>query len=269
VNILATAVAGRGLVEPDEPVFSAGDEALLRGQAVFETARVYGGTPFRLDAHVRRLRASAAQVALPEPDAAECKHLAALVVAEAGEPDVALRLYWTGTTLAATAAAVPADLEERRARGLTLATVRWAAGTLARAKSTSYAENMAAQREASVAGADDALLVAPDGVVLEAPTANVWWREGALLLTPALVLPVLAGVTRATLLELAPAAGYETEEGTFPVERLMGADEVFLSSSIREVMPVSAVDGTRFGLGPAAGALQEALRTAAGVPSTS
>ncbi|HKB94186.1 MAG TPA: aminotransferase class IV [Gaiellaceae bacterium] len=262
MKLLATAVAGRGLVAPDEPVFSAGDEALLRGQAVFETARVYAGTPFRLDAHVERLRASARIVGLPDADAAECERLAALVVEVAGKrADRALRLYWTGTTLVATASALPGDLEERRARGIRLAVVPWSAGTLAGAKSTSYAENMAAQREAAAAGADDALLVAHDGTVLEAPTANVWWREGSRLLTPSVLLPVLAGVTRSALLELAPAAGYETEEGTFPLERVLLADEVFLSSSIREVMPVSAVDGKAFELGPAAHDLQRALRS--------
>ena len=59
---IAVAVAGRGLVDPHEPVFAADDEALLRGRAVFETARVYDGRPFMLDAHTERLQASAARV---------------------------------------------------------------------------------------------------------------------------------------------------------------------------------------------------------------
>jgi branched-subunit amino acid aminotransferase/4-amino-4-deoxychorismate lyase len=138
---------------------------------------------------------------------------------------------------------------------------------LATAKSTSYAENMAAQDTAAERGADDALLVAHDGTVLEAPTANVWWREGERLLTPSLELPILAGVTRAVVLELAPAAGYGVEEGSFPLERLVAADEVFLTSSIREVMPVSAVDGAPIPMDGASVALQRALRRAAGVPS--
>jgi branched-subunit amino acid aminotransferase/4-amino-4-deoxychorismate lyase len=121
----------------------------------------------------------------------------------------------------------------------------------------SYAENMGAQDGAIAAGADDALLVAHDQTVLEAPTANVFWREGDRLLTPALELPILAGVTRAAMLELADC---ETEEGVFPLARLLEADEVFLCSSIREVMPISAVEGAAFGLGPAAHELQQALR---------
>ena len=95
--------------------------------------------------------------------------------------------------------------------------------------------------------------------MLEAPTANVWWREGDTLLTPSLDLPILAGVTRAVVAELAPAAGYAVEEGPFLLDRLLAADEVFLCSSIREVMPVTDVDAKPFELGPAAHALQRAL----------
>src|SRR5262249_18115450 len=144
--------------------------------------------------------------------------------------------------------------------GLGRAVVGWSTGALARAKSMSYAENMGAQDAAIAAGADDALLVAHDGTVLEAPTANVFWREGDRLLTPALELPILAGVTRAAVLELAER---QTEEGVFPLARLLEADEVFLCSSIREVMPVAAVGGPASGLGPVAQELQRALRAQA------
>jgi branched-chain amino acid aminotransferase len=105
--------------------------------------------------------------------------------------------------------------------------------------------------------------------VLEAPTSNVWWREGRRLLTPSLELPILAGVTRMTVMELAEDAGYGVEEGTFPLSRLLAAHEVFLTSSIREVMPVVAVDEHVVGggePGPAAESFQRALRAAAGYP---
>ena len=69
-----------------------------------------------------------------------------------------------------------------------------------------------------------------------------------------------AGVTRAALLELAPACGYRIEEGAYPLERLVAADEAFTSSSIREVMPLVEIDGHPLGRGPASDALQQALR---------
>ena len=179
------------------------------------------------------------------------------MIGACAERDLALRLYWTGHTLAVTAGLVDPELEALRARGLRLVSVPWSTGSLASAKSTSYAENMAAQHAAVAAGGDDALLVAGDGTVLEAPTANVFWREGAVLCTPSLDLPILAGVTRGLALE---STEREVVEGVFPLARLLAADEVLVCSSIREVMPVASVDGSAFGLGPAAHELQQELR---------
>jgi 4-amino-4-deoxychorismate lyase len=127
-------------------------------------------------------------------------------------------------------------------------------------KSTSYAVNMAAEAEAGRRGADEALFVDGDGIVLEGTVTNVWWREGKTLLTPSLDLGILAGVTRATVMELAPASGYAVEEGAYPLERLLAAEEVFTSSSVRELMPLVEVDGKDVSRGPAAGELQAALR---------
>jgi 4-amino-4-deoxychorismate lyase len=257
MDVRAVAVAGRGLLDPSEPVFAADDEALLRGRSVFETTRVYGGRPFLLGEHLARFAASAERVGLALPDRDECEQLAELAIGACDERDLVLRLYWTGRTLVVTAGLLDPELEAVRARGLRLMSIPWSTGTLAGAKSTSYAENMAAQDAAVAAGADDALLVARDGTVLEAPTANVWWREGDTLLTPSLDLPILAGVTRGLLLEIAEQ---ETVEGAFPLARPLEADEVFVCSSIREVMPVASVDGKAFGHGPAAHELQQELR---------
>ncbi|MBV8079305.1 MAG: aminotransferase class IV [Actinobacteria bacterium] len=269
MKLLAVAVAGRGLVDPADPVFGAGDEALLRGRAAFETTRVYDGRPFRLDAHVDRLVASALSLRLPPPDRDECLALAATALAGAGVRDAGLRLYWTGATLVATVAPIPDELEMLRARGLRLVSLELGVGLdppawlLAGVKSTSYAVNMAAEAEARRRGADDAVFLAAGGIVLEAPISNVWWRRGDVLYTPALSLGVLAGVTRATLLELAPEAGYRVEEGTFPVDELRGADEAFTSSSVRELLPIVAVDDSELPIGEAARALQAALRARA------
>jgi 4-amino-4-deoxychorismate lyase len=267
VRLVALAELGRGLVAVDEPVLHIDDAVVLRGRGVFETVRVYDGAPFRLAEHLDRLARSADRVHLPAPPEEAFADAVRSAVAAADERDAVLRLLWTGGREGggdprgfALVSTLPAGLEELRARGLRLVTSTWAAGALAGAKSTSYAENMAVQDDAVRAGADDALLVAPDGTVLEAPTANVWFREGDTLLTPALSLPILAGVTRAALCELAPGLGYTVEEGTFALDRLLASDEVFVSSSVREVMPAAAVDDRPFRPGPAAAALQAALR---------
>ena len=269
MKLLAVAVAGRGLVLPEEPVLHADDDALLRGRAAFETLRVYGGRPFRLTDHLERMQASAARLGIAWPGGFEALAEQALVAA--GEPDSVLRLYLTpgrqgsGEPVSlALVSALPPDLEERRARGIVLisllgirAEAPWLLGGV---KSTSYAVNMAAESEARSRGADDAVFVRDDGIVLEGPVTNVWWRRGRTLYTPSLELGILAGVTRAVLAEAASAAGYEVAEGAYPLEELLGAEEVFTSSSVREVMPVVAVDGKRFERGQAAAALQRRLR---------
>jgi 4-amino-4-deoxychorismate lyase len=267
VTLLALAELGRGVVPADAPVLFIDDEAVLRGRAVFETLRVYDGTPFRFDAHLDRLAASAASLHLAEPPRDRFSEHAQLAIAAGGAADAGLRLLWTpgregersprGFVLVSS---LPPNLDELRARGLRLVTTPWSPGALAGAKSTSYAENMVAQDEALRSGADDALLVGPDGTVLEAPTANVWFRRGHTLFTPALSLQLLSGVTRGALSDLAPKLDYRVEEGRYAVDDLLGAEEVFLSSSIREVMPVAAVDGQEFEPGPAAAALQTGLR---------
>jgi 4-amino-4-deoxychorismate lyase len=131
-------------------------------------------------------------------------------------------------------------------------------------KSTSYAVNMAAEAEAKRQGADDAVFVDPEGTVLEGPTTNIWWRRDRTLYTPSLDLGILAGVTRATVLGLAGDSGYAVEEGQYGLTELLAADEAFTSSSVREVMPVTEVDGVPLARGPAADELQAALRRAAG-----
>jgi len=256
MTLLAVAVAGRGLVDPAEPVFRADDEALLRGAVAFETVRTYGGTPFLLDRHVARFHFSIGALALPPVGGVE--ELVALVVA-AAPADHVLRLYRTGEVLVATAAALPDGLEELRARGVRLASIDIGAPAplLAGAKTTSYGEALAARREAESAGADEALLVA-GRLVLEAATANVWWRRGDRVFTPATRAGVLPGVTRGLVLELV-----EARDGAFPVEELAAADEAFTTSSIREVMPVVGLDGRPVGdgrPGPLAARLQAALR---------
>ncbi|RDI74149.1 Branched-chain amino acid aminotransferase/4-amino-4-deoxychorismate lyase [Gaiella occulta] len=270
---LAVAVSGRGLVDPAEPVLVADDEGFTRGRAAFETLRVYGGRPFRLRQHLERLAVSAARIGLPAPDPSEVEALARVALDAAAAPDSVLRLYWTPGASGADPLAlalvgpVPGWIEAARARGQRLVSLlcprRSAPWLLPGTKSVSYAVNMAAEAEAKARGADDAIFVDADEIVLEGPVTNVWWREGDLLLTPGVELGILAGETRATLLELAHGLGFAVQEDVFPLARMLRADEVFTSSSVREVMPVVEVDGHPFGRGPAVDALQSALRAAA------
>src|SRR5215213_9191879 len=279
--VLAVLSAGPGA--GDRPALDPLDLALVRGEAVFEALRTYGGRPFRLDAHLERLAASARAIELPLPDGLE--DLAARAIAAAGGGDLVLRLICTkgpegvapgsaegGPVAFAICTDLPASYEEERRRGLRLVLLTTATDPLLRAaapwllagvKTISYATNMAAQRTARARGADDAILVGLGGELLEAPTATLWWRAGHTLHTPSLELGILAGITRAVLLDLAPSLGLKVLEGVFTAEDLATADEAFLSSSTRELMPVVEVDGAPIAdghPGPVTAELQSALR---------
>jgi 4-amino-4-deoxychorismate lyase len=285
--VLAVLATGPGVVEGGRrPALDPLDLALVRGDAVFEALRVYAGRPFRLDAHLDRLARSAEAIDLSLPG--DLEDLATRAVAAGGGGDAVLRLICTrgrevgregsgegGPAAFAVCTDVPGSLEEERRRGLRLVLLTTATDPLVRAaspwllpgvKTISYAVNMAAQRAARARGADDALLVGLGGELLEAPTANLWWRTGHTLHTPSLDLGILAGITRTVLRELAPGLGLKILEGVFTAEDLAAADEAFLSSSTREIMPVVEVDGAPIATGdpgPTAAALQSALRALA------
>lgn len=279
---LAVAVLGRGVIDPDIPVIHADDAGLLRGLAAFETLRVYDGRPFAMAEHLERLGLSASRIGLRPPHSAELERLALQAVEAARVTDCSLRFTVTGGRSGGAAVALvmvlplPADLEATRARGIGVIALQLGTDPRARkdapwlldgVKSTSYAVNMAAWDEARRRGADDAVFMAADGSVLEGPVTNVWWRRGSVLYTPALDLGILAGVTRAYVIRLAADAGYEVEQGWYPLAQMAGADEAFSSSSVRELMPIVSLDGEAVGdgvPGPAARDLQTLLRRAAG-----
>lgn len=276
VRPVAVAVSGRGLVDPTGAVLAADDEGFVRGNAAFETTRVYAGRPFRLARHLARLGASASRMGLPAPDDDVLEALVAAALEGARLRDAVLRLYWTpgapgeGPHAIVLVSALPDDLEAVRAAGLRLVSLRcprrdlpW---LLPSTKSVSYAVNMAALAEGKRRGADDVVFVDGDGIVLEGPITNIWWREGDTLVTPSIDLGILGGETRAALLELAGSLGYAVVEGAFPVDRLCAADEAFTSSSVREVMPIVSLDDRPIPRADAGVRLQAALRAAATAP---
>ena len=227
MTLLSLAVTGRGLVDPDEPVIRADDEAFLRGRAAFETLRVYGGRPYRIDEHLDRLAQSAEAIGLDAPDREALRALGTLAVTAAGRPDHVLRLFWTPSGLGlALTSEIPSRADELRERGIRAVSLLWQRGEapwlLGGVKSTSYAANLAAEREAERRGADDAIFVDGAGIVLEGPVTNLWWRHGDTLFTPALELGILAGVTRRAVIDLAPASRPRGSRGCVPARRSGG-----------------------------------------------
>ena len=256
-DVLAVAVEGRGLVDPSESVFAADDEALLRGSAAFETLRVYRGRPFMLDRHLERMRVSIAGLALPP--LGDANALVALALADAAEQDGVLRLYRTSLALVVIASRLPPIPATLTLRTLDIGEP---APLLAGVKSTSYALAFAGRRDAQAHGADD-VLFRNGPTLLECATANLWLRTGDTLRTPELGPRVLTGITREVVCTLAPEAGFGVSETAVTLDDAAEADEAFTSSSIMELVPVTAIDGRAIPQGEAAEALKAALRKAA------
>lgn len=229
-----TSVDGQ-ITETAQARIPAADDGLLRGDGVFEVIRLYAGKPFALIEHLDRLERSAATLELTVERASYEDEIGRLLAAF-GEHEGQLRLVVTrgGRRLAFT--------ENLPARGETvrLATVTYAPSEILNGvKSLSYAANMQATRLAQGQEAEEAVLVRPDGVVLEAPTSTIFWVSyDGVLLTPALDVGILESITRDRIVR-----ELHVEEGAFQVGDLRGTHEAFLASTVREVQPVKAIDG--------------------------
>ena len=248
-------VDGR-ISSPAEATISILDEGLVRGDGAFEVLKLYDGHPFRLTAHLDRLGRSAAAIELGfDREALEAE--VAGLLARGGAPDGCLRVIITrgGRRLLTIEEIAPFP------PSAAIALIELSPSEiLAGVKSLSYAANMQATRLAAARGADEAVYVRPDGVVLEAPTSSIFWvTAGGELRTPALTAGILDSITRDAVI-----AGLPVAEGSFDRADLLAAREAFLASTNREIQPVSAIDGTALPTvgGAAAGDAAEALATA-------
>ena len=222
-----------------EAMIPATDDGLVRGDGAFEVIRVYDGRPFAFEAHLTRLERSAANLRLPiDLEAVRADTYRLLAEAGTGSDHQCLRVIVTrgGRRLLMTEplSVLP---EQARLMSVTYSPTRILAGI----KSLSYAANMLASRLAQEAGYDEALLVTPHGRVLEAPTSSVFWVKDGDLCTPPLEEHILASITRQLVIDATDA-----RERSCTLEELYRADEVFLASTVREVMPVVAVDDHTF-----------------------
>jgi branched-chain amino acid aminotransferase len=209
------------------------DEGLTRGDGGFEVVRLYGGRPFAMEEHYERLAHTCAGLRL-EADLDALRAEVDALLAEAGPLDALLRIVLTrGGRRILTIEPLP-----HRPAVARVATVAYAPNrVLDGLKTLSYAGNMLATRLAQERGFDDALLVTPHGRVLEGPTWSFFWVSGGALCTPPLEDRILASITRQRLLDECGAA-----EAVCTLDDLHGAEEAFIASTVREVMPIAAID---------------------------
>ena len=244
------------------------DTGFTFGDSVYETLRTYGGRPFHLDRHLRRLRASAGRLGIPVPEGDEpfARDVDA-VLARAGNPESYIRIMMTrgvgdvsyhfervqGPTRVVIVKPYEPLPERCYSEGVPVivASVR---RNSPRAldpaiKSGNLINNILAVREAQAAGAFEPILLNDNGEVAEGASANVFVVKGGAGLTPPLGAGILPGVTRQLLIEIGGGLGIPMREETLVVADLLGADEAFITSTLKEAVPVRAVDGKPVGNG--------------------
>ncbi len=275
------AVLGRGVVDADEPVVTADDLGLTRGDGCFDSARVITdatghASVVDLDDHLDRLAASASAMGIADPDPQEWRGLVAQVLAAWSTPgEAVLKLLLTRgrewhtdprptalvtiTHLGPTPAqdATGATAEPRTVSAVTLsrghpsdafADAPWLLGGV---KTLSYVVNTAATREARRRGADDVVFTSTDGYALDGPTSGLLVaHDGAFVSTPTGATGILESLTVAAIMDAARADGYETRYELVPVAALFTADAVWLVSSGRGPALVTTLDGRRLSTGP-------------------
>lgn len=246
---------------PAEPNISVFDGAVLRGDGCFEAIRSYDGVPFAFAQHYQRLTRSARALRLPTPSLEDLRSWVAFCADEGG--DCVVRVVVTRGASGAGVDMPPACVVmwhqlPTPIQDLSLATVPapWHPGgemwELAGVKTLSYAANQAATRLAQETGAHDALLISRAGEILEGPTFSVAWVREGVLETPTLDLGILESITRGFVLEGCRQLGIPVSEGRYSLHRLAAASEVMALSTVKEVMPVQAVDDLRLQPGPVA-----------------
>lgn len=241
-----------GRLMPDEDAaISIDDRGFLSADAVFETALLQDGGFYRLREHLDRFAGSAATMRIDAPDPGAVDRIVRAVVRANELRHANIRITLTRGVVhpvllvtarprdPARAAAAPAGWRIVTARTRRPST----AAVPAQLKAIGRTYALLARHEAADAGADDALLLTDHGHVCEGPAWNVFWRRGDTLCTPALEAGVLAGVTRTTLLQLAPAIGLRVREGLFDRSDLDYADEIFATMTSIGIVSFRELDG--------------------------
>lgn len=244
------------------------DHGLLYGDGVFEGIRVYDGYIFELRSHLKRLQDSAKAIALELPMGLEAmERLCYECVQKNALKDGYIRLVVTRGTgdlgidprnckaptlivIADQITLYPKEFYEKGIEAITSSVRRMNPEALSpNIKSLNYLNNVLAKIEANLRGAGEALMLNREGFVAEAAADNVFVVKDGHVITPPGSLGALRGVTRRRVMEIARELGYPLEKKAFTIADVYAADEVFLTGTAAELIPVIKVDGRSIGNG--------------------
>jgi len=269
------------LVAPGEARVSVFDRGFLYGDSVYEVVRTYGGRPFELDRHLSRLAHSAERIGLeprwprdriageiertleaarggdtPDPAAAPWnageRYVRVVMTRGAGEIglDPALAIDPQAIVIVQPLQGPPRSAYEEGVKVVLAGPPRPSPEAVdPTAKTGAHLPHVLAVREARAAGAHEALMLDARGFVTEGSSSNVFGVRAGRLVTPPLAAGILEGVTRGVVLRLAGDLGVPVEETALRPEDLAAADEAFLTSTVREIVPVVCLGDARVGTG--------------------
>lgn len=277
----AVSIDGR-VGSPEDVTLKVTDNGFVFGDSAYETLRTYGGRPFELDRHLRRLRRSIALLGFELPisdDEIKARTFACLsfaandesylrVIVSRGVGDMSYRFERIPRpTVAMYVKPLEVNNEalyENGAAATIVSIRRNPVEALNPAiKASNLLNNALATREAYAKGAFEAILLNTRDEVAEGAGSNVFIVKAGRLLTPPLSCGLLAGITRELVLEIAPAIGVPFEERVLSADDLKNADELFITSTLKELLPMVTLDGVQIGSGapgPVTKALLKAYR---------
>lgn len=246
----------------EEAKISAFDQGFLYGDGVYEVIRVYRGKPFYLAEHLVRLWASAEAIGIRRGNVnADLPSLCAEALQRNRLSDALLRIILTrgpgdetvypGSGESPTLLVIPREFhdlpEERYRKGIRAVVVsvrrNSALALPPRIKSINLLNNILAKKEALERGADEPILLSPEGHLSESCASNVFFVTQGKVKTPDVSVGLLWGITRRVVIDLVKKLGLPLEEGFYAAEELLSAEEVFFTSTTREIMPVTVLDG--------------------------
>ncbi len=257
------------IARAEDAVIPVYDHGFLYGEGIYETLRTYDGVPFLYDRHVQRLRASAAHLALDVPfsDEALLGWITDTLAAAGEMPEAYIRVlltrgvgdltYDVRSTPLPSLVIIVKPLEEPPARVLTEG-IRVSLVSILRnhpgsvnpiIKSNNLLNNALAMQEANRRGADEGLMRNYRGELAECSQANFFIVRGGVALTPRSEAGLLEGITRAFLFDVGREVGVEVRDETLRPDDLDTADEAFITSTTRELSPVTRIDDREIGGG--------------------
>lgn len=255
-----------GKITPDiEGYISTGDRGFLYGDGIFETIRSYDGEPFKLSEHIERMRHSAKKLMIPFDysntelstiikqliDKNNIRNAYIRITLSRGEGGSAFQIDDDNNpTILIQVKPFSAYVRRLYEEGMSLAVSncrRSTSNPIYCHKSTNLLASIILKEEAKKKSAHETIILNTDGYVAECIVSNIFLVSGGSVITPSLDTNVLPGITRKTVLDICHNSNIPVNEDHFKIERLLVSDEVFITNSLMEIMPVSKIENTRIG----------------------